>query len=300
MSPTHLTSLPEGTRIDGYVLKGGIDYDGYAIEYQAVRTKDRRAVTVAEFLPRAIAQRAGDVIEPLFDECGNFDDVFDQTRDDFEADARALVTIRHPNVVRTLGTFRNAGTSYRVQARRRGTTLAEIIDAGGPLSQRELLEILDPMLDGLEAIHATGYVHGTITPRALLVRKNGAPLWQGFRRAAFAFRGLPELADSDALPELAPYEPIEALEAGEELAPSFDIFCAAGVLYRAATGKLPVGAADRLGAEAMVPVGSAVKGRYNETFLAAIDAGLAVEPGARPQSVAEWRPMFRRERRRIL
>ncbi|MEJ2121203.1 MAG: hypothetical protein P8Z76_10945 [Alphaproteobacteria bacterium] len=41
-------------------------------------------------------------------------------------------------------------------------------------------------------------------------------------------------------------------------------------------------------------------GRHNAQFMAAVDAGLALDPAKRPQSIAAWRPMFRRERRKVL
>jgi len=76
--------------------------------------------------------------------------------------------------------------------------------------------------------------------------------------------------------------------------PWTDVYALCAVLYAAATGKVPPPAIARVVRDDMVPARTAGKGRYSQAFLAAIDAGLAVRPEQRPQSMAELQDWFKR------
>jgi len=76
--------------------------------------------------------------------------------------------------------------------------------------------------------------------------------------------------------------------------PWTDVYALCAVLYAAATGKAPPPAIARVVRDDMVPARTAGKGRYSQAFLAAIDAGLAVRPERRPQSMAELQDWFKR------
>jgi len=64
------------------------------------------------------------------------------------------------------------------------------------------------------------------------------------------------------------------------------------VLYRCATGKPPPEAPARILDDTMEPASVAAKDKYDNDFLAAIDAGLAVRAEDRPPDIASWRALF--------
>jgi hypothetical protein len=76
--------------------------------------------------------------------------------------------------------------------------------------------------------------------------------------------------------------------------PWSDVYSLAAVLYGAAVGKPPGPSISRLVRDELVPAQVAARGRYSATFLAAIDAGLAVRPEQRPQTLGEFRAWFDR------
>jgi serine/threonine protein kinase len=306
MDDTERLNLPVGFAFKGYEIRGAPADDGYALHYPAARTGDRVAVTIAEFLPRGVARRAGQYVEPEFGR----EDLFDDQRERFGREALALALVGHDNVLATVDLIRYEGTSYRVQARREGATLAAVMDDGGVLSQRELYQILDPLLDGLEAIHGAGTVHHGLAMDAVLFLPDGKLLLTGMAGARLAcMRALAAAANATeigatetgeaALPP-DPYRAPELLGQGAEPGAPADIYGLAALFYRLITGRPPQTAAERAGGEATLPSADHAADRYIELFLGAVDAGLALDPAARPQSIADWRPMFRRERRKVL
>ncbi|HUT48296.1 MAG TPA: hypothetical protein VM325_03070 [Alphaproteobacteria bacterium] len=302
MSDSERGTLPVGFAFRGYEIRGAPADDGYALYYPAARHGDRLAVTIAEFLPRGIARRTGQYVEPEFDR----EDLFDDQRERFSHEAQKLATVSHDNVLATFDLIRYEGTSYRVQARREGTTLAAMMGADGTLSQRELYQILDPLLGGLEAIHGAGAVHHAIAPEAVLFLPSGALLWTDMSEArvscahAFAAEvGAGGTGEAKLPPD--PYRAPELLDADDGApGPLADIYGLAALFYRLITGRPPQSADQRATDDQTLPTAEQAAGRYNEHFRGAVDAGLALDPAARPQSIDAWRAMFRRERRKVL
>jgi len=289
-----ITYLEEGSEFEGYRIESAIgDYDGYAPLYKARRIEDRLAVTIAEFLPARIAQRVGPHVEPAW----GADDAYDRERERFDAEAAALAAIDHPNLLPVIERIRSGGTSYRVTARRGGASLARILKDTA-LSQRDIVEILDPLLGGLEALHGAGCLHMAITPETILVRRDGTPLLTGMAGARTVYwRGL----GIEAIPpaEAEPYRAPEFSAMDAAYGPAGDIYAFACLLHRAITGQDPQDWRERTREDQTVPTGARVPERFREELLKAIDAGLALDPHERPQSVAAWRSMLRPARRRI-
>lgn len=289
-----ITYLEEGREVGGYRIESVIGaYDGYAPLYKARRIEDRLAVTIAEFLPARIAQRVGAYVEPAW----GADDAYDTERERFDAEAAALAAIDHPNLLPVIERVRADGTSYRVTARLGGSSLARILK-DTELSQREIVEILDPLLGGLEALHGAGCLHMAITPETVLVRRDGTPLltdMAGARAGYWRGLGIETIPPSDAVPYRAP----EFSAKDAAYGPAGDIYAFACLLHRAITGQDPQEWRDRAKEDQTVPTGARVSERFREALLKAIDAGLALDPAKRPQSVAAWRSMLRPARRRI-
>src|SRR5258708_36357385 len=56
-----------------------------------------------------------------------------------------------------------------------GQPLGEWIRSRRPLEQATVLAIAGPLLDGLEVIHRTGYLHRDIKPGNVFIREDGPP-----------------------------------------------------------------------------------------------------------------------------
>lgn len=97
-----------------------------------------------------------------------------------EREARAAARISHPSVVRVLGVVTEDGRPWVVTELVRGLTLAETLDAGGPLPAREAARVGAEVLAGLRAAREAGVPHRGVTPGQVLLANDGRVVVTGF------------------------------------------------------------------------------------------------------------------------
>ena len=91
--------------------------------------------------------------------------------DRFRLEAQALASLDgHPNVVQVsdFGRTRD-GQLYLVMQKLEGRTLAEELEARGPVDPGEAVHVISQVLAGLEVVHAAGLVHRDIKPSNLFL-----------------------------------------------------------------------------------------------------------------------------------
>ena len=206
-------------------------------------------------------------------------------------EAKTLAKFRHPNIVRVFRVFEANQTAYIVLEFVKGADLERWLTRLGRLpTQPELDELIAPLLDALEAVHKTGILHRDIKPANIYIREmDQKPVLIDFGAARYA---LGEGAGTTAAIVSKGYSPHEAYATdGRSQGPWTDIYGLAATAYRAVSGGPPPEATGRILSDDIVPACAlpAACKIYEPDFLTAIDAGLALMPNARPQSVAEWR-----------
>ena len=82
----------------------------------------------------------------------------------FVQEALACGRIRHPNVIDVLDAASTGGRPYLVMELLEGETLAQRVARTGPLPVNEALDILEHVIAGVEAAHASGIVHRDLKP----------------------------------------------------------------------------------------------------------------------------------------
>jgi serine/threonine-protein kinase len=94
----------------------------------------------------------------------------------FEAEARVLMRIDHPNVIRVLelGQLED-GTLYQVMELLEGRDLLEVMRYVGVFRPRQVLPYLRQICAGLQASHDQGVVHGDLKPNNIYVLE-GQPM----------------------------------------------------------------------------------------------------------------------------
>ncbi len=274
--------LAKNYAIEGYRILDVLGVGGFGITYVAVDETLEEKVAIKEFVPAGIAYHKGNAVEPVSRALqGNYERLLK----DFLTESRHIARIRQANVVRVRRCFKCNGTAYLVMDYEDGEDFQAYLQRlGRPPTEAELLRIIAPLLDGLQAVHATGLVHRDIKPSNIFIRHgDGSPVLLDF--------GAARQDDASHFTAIltSGYAPIEQYEEGPCQGPWTDIYGMAAVFYRALTGNKPPSALSRLALDRMVPVTEAVVGLYSETLLRGIDSGLAVLPEKRPQSVADWR-----------
>src|SRR5256886_13577146 len=134
-----------------------------------------------------------------------------------------------------------------------------------PLEQGAVLAIAIPLLDGLEVIHHTGYLHRDIKPGNVFIREDGTPVLLDFGSARTALSGTERTAI------VTPgYAPIEQYHAQGRQGPWSDLYAFGGVLYWMIIGKRPVEPVGPVRQDMLPPaVQVAHRSRYSMELLTA-------------------------------
>jgi serine/threonine protein kinase len=285
--PRH--GLAKGYTIEGYRIERVLGAGGFGITYLATEIAIDRAVAIKEYLPNGIAARSRDdvSVQPL---TSADHENFQWGLERFKREAQTLVAFQHPNIVSVYRFFEANGTAYLVMGYEDGDSLASILEKKKTLDEETIRSILGPLLSGLEHVHKAGFLHRDIKPGNIYMRRNGSPVLLDFGAARLAVG-----ARSQSLTSIvsAGYAPFEQYTTRGNQGPWTDIYALGGVLYRAVVGQRPPDAPDRIRNDPIVPAAKAApRGKYSAGLLAAIDAALIVDEDQRPQSLAQWRPVF--------
>ena len=242
---------------------------------------------VKEYLPRGCGIRRRDGIVGPRSEADAED--YQWGRAQFLEEARRLALFDHRYIVRVYRVFEARGTAYLVMEYVNGRSLKAEIEIGGVLSDAVVRTILLAITESLAAVHNAGLLHRDIKPDNVMLRPDGTPVLIDFGAARQMMRKSRSLRAvvSDG------YAPIEQYsEHPEKQGPWTDIYALGAVAYVALTGQVPAKAPDRLRADPLPPVGDAASRPVDAGLAAAVDASLAVDEPARPQSIAQWREML--------
>ena len=283
-------ALAPGKTVGRYEIVSILGQGGFGITYRARDEQLHREVAIKEYLPSALAIRQGGAT--VLPRSTKVAEDFAWGRQRFVDEGRTLATLqRAPAIVRVFDFLEANGTAYIVMELVPGQTLEDRLKSG-PLAPAELDRILWPLLDGLEQVHATGFLHRDIKPANILLDANGNPTLIDFgaSRAAMMGTGAGKTAAMTAIftPGYAAAEQMTAARQG----PWSDIYGLSATLYHAITGAAPPSAFDRMLDDEYRPLGQLQPPGFLPGLLVGLDAGLAVRASDRPQSIAGWRPIL--------
>ncbi|WP_171016159.1 serine/threonine-protein kinase [Ramlibacter sp. 2FC] len=283
-------ALPAQYQLHWYVLERVLGQGGFGITYQARDSNLDKLVAIKEYLPTDTATRRADAtVSPR---AQTQSERYNAGLESFIREARTLARFNHPNIVRVHSVFQHNNTAYMVMEFEEGETLAALLERRQTLSERELLNVVLPVLDGLALVHAAGFIHRDIKPENILVRKDGSPVLLDFGSARAAM-GPSRTLTILVAPGYAPYEQYYA--SADSQGPWTDIYSLGATCYRAITGEPPMDAITRskgvLGStrEMLAPAIERGARRYSPQFLQAVDHALAFAERDRPQTLDQWR-----------
>lgn len=200
---------------------------------------------------------------------------------------RLLQGQRHQNLVQLLDSGERDGTAFIVLSEEDGLSLERLPAAWrASMGQNTLIELLEPLLSALEAVHRAGFLHGDISPRNILLRRDGTPVLLDFASAVDLDSGANGQEEAAATPGFTAPERGDPARQG----PGSDLFALAAVVYWLIVGQRLETTAG-FTAAGFAPFAKAAGGdkRFSPGFLAAVDAALAPAIGDRPASAEDWR-----------
>jgi len=171
---TYHNALQMGSMLLEYRLVSVLGAGGFGMTYLGWDTNLEKHVAIKEYLPTDLAVRALDgSVVPITTE---FKFNYQWGLERFILEARTLAKFSHPHIVRVMRFFEAHGTGYMVMDYEKGQSLNQILKSDRPPDEARLKGILMPLLDGLQAVHAAGFLHRDIKPANIFVRENGSPV----------------------------------------------------------------------------------------------------------------------------
>ena len=291
-APVFRNGLPLQSMLLEYRIDQVLGVGGFGITYRALDTNLDKEVAIKEYLPGELAMRDPDgnvVAQSTTHEAG-----YKWGLDRFLLEARTLAKFSHPHIVRVLRYFEANRTAYMVMDYEKGDPLKTVLQLDPQPPEEKLKLLLAPLLDGLAAVHATGFLHRDIKPDNIFIRADGRPVLIDFGAARQAMGGETKSLTSILTPG---YAPLEQYSGEGKQGPWTDLYAMAGVLYRAVVDKNPPDAVSRIRGDSLGAGLAASRGKYSEPFLKAIEWALSLDEKKRPQSVEQWKAAVLAERR---
>ncbi|TFH51232.1 MAG: serine/threonine protein kinase [Lysobacterales bacterium] len=241
LSPArHHHALPDGYQLHWYEIDSILGQGGFGITYLARDTNLDQLVAIKEFLPSDLAVRTQDsAVHPL---SGSHTDTYGWGLNRFLDEARTLAKFRHPNIVCVMSVFEANNTAYMVMEYERGESFENLLKFKQVNGEAALKNILLALLDGLELVHASGFIHRDIKPSNVYLREDGVPLLLDFGSARLALGVETRTLTSLVSPGYAPFEQYNDTRENDKQGPWTDIYALGATMYRAITGHGPTDA----------------------------------------------------------
>ena len=278
--PQNRDGLPAGTVIDCYTIIKLIGSGGFSLIYLAEDEDTLDHVVIKEYLPKKMAIRdsAGEVQVSTDKQR----DAFHNGRKLFYMEAKALATLRHPNIVNVRTFFLANNTAYLVMDYEHGKNLGSYIKKrNGALSTTFLLTVFPQVLDALNLIHSEGQLHLDIKPSNIHLRPGGNPLLLDFG-AVHQFATTRSRQSSQVV--TPGFAPVEQYYSSGYVGPWSDVYAIGATMRSCIEGKPPPSAIERHAKDSMKPVCSLFRKQYPAYLLEIIDWAMEVDPLLRPQN----------------
>lgn len=253
MASSKSHALPEGTEIDSgkhrYRIVGVLGAGGFGITYKASTPLRVSNVVLTGFFAikehfvSSDCERDATTSRVL---CSNpARERVENSRKDFISEARRLhrVGIDHPNIVRVNEVFEANDTAYYVMEYLHGESLRSYVRSHGPLSEDEMLAIMQPVIDAVGCLHSARMTHLDVKPDNIMLAADE----NGHIRPVLIDFGLSKHYDSNGRPTSTintlgcsdGYAPVEQYTGITTFSPTADIYALGATMLFCLTGRDP-------------------------------------------------------------
>ena len=182
-------ALPCGSILAGQYLVGrALGQGGFGITYAARDLKAQTSVAIKEYFPEGLAVRTAGTTRVLSGGPQQ-EESFAYGKGKFLEEARTLARFNdHPGIVSVRSYFEENGTGYFAMERLDGVSLLQYLrDAGGSLPWEAACDLLLPVFDALDTVHAAGIIHRDISPDNIFICREGSVKLLDFGAARYVF-----------------------------------------------------------------------------------------------------------------
>lgn len=275
-------TLPFASLLVGrYTIGRHIATDGEGILYAAVENTGGVRVMVKEYFPVTLSEgRAaeGNILPKEGKEV-----LFKTTRMDFADLYRSVMRITPATgLAAVLDVLETNDTVYAVLEQVGGETLAHLLARDSRVyTPAEARSLLQPIMEGVAALHKAGLVHRGVCPGNILITAGGVARLCGYGTLGLRTAGSElksQLYDGYSAPEQYSLSEFEGQYT--------DVYGVAAVFYRLVTGQAPVSALQRRVSDSLLPareVEPLVPGYISNV----LDVAMLLDPAQRLQNVPE-------------
>jgi serine/threonine-protein kinase len=155
----------------------------------------------------------------------------------FEAEARAVAKLQHPNIVQVFDVGEHHGLPFFSMEYCPGGSLAQKL-AGTPLPAVEAARLVEALARAMQAAHAAQVIHRDLKPANVLLAADGTPKVSDFGLAK-RLDEAGQTASGAVLGTPSYMAPEQAGGKGKEAGPGADVYALGAVLYECLTGRPP-------------------------------------------------------------
>src|SRR5258706_7729232 len=269
--------LPVGTSLGEFELTEVLGEGGFGIVYLARDNSLPRGVALKEYMPSALAARTAGANVSVKSE--RHRETFEAGLKSFVKEAGVLAQFDHPSLVKVYRFWEANGTAYMVMPFYEGITLKQQLkEMGAAPNEAWLMELLGPLTEALEVIHAEQCYHRDIAPdNVILLKGNNRPLLLDFGAARRVIGDMTQALTVILKPGYAPVEQYAEVP-GMKQGPWTDVYALSALVYWIITGKTPPPSVGRMLNDTCLRLADVADGRYSRPFLEAIDRGLVIRP----------------------
>ena len=270
---------------DQYIVGKSLGRGGFGITYVGFDLALDRRIAIKEFFPIGTAYRFGDAVTVR---------AYTETEEDFQSGLKQAIQESRttaklgqiPNVMQVHNVFLENGTVYMIMEYIDGISLGEEVKRNGTLNWREALNLMYPIMNALEKIHAKGLIHRDISPENIIRRKEtGEPVLLDFGSARQPKEGLTVMLKPG-------YAPAEQYSLNSEQDGRVDEYALCATIYYLVTGSAPASADLRLFAKKELKRPSEYAEDIPAEFEKVLLKGMELDSSNRYTSVRELHEAF--------
>jgi serine/threonine-protein kinase len=211
---------PKGGRqqIEGYRLVERLGRGGMGSVYKAIQISMGRPVAIKVLKPSLTRN--------------------DQQTERLRREAQLVGKLRHPNIVQGLDFGVSNGFHYFTMEYVEGESVREIIEARGPMKEKEATRIVHEVAKALDHAHREGVVHRDVKPGNILVAKSGTVLLADYGLAKGPLEDV-ELTQSGVTVGTPQYISPEQARGPSDVDIRTDLYSLGATLYHMVTGRPP-------------------------------------------------------------